>query len=138
VVSRLSKTGSRHWLTGTSAPCLSVLKPVPLGGEHVDTGPAPRASGFDGESLFWRSERLHRVVLRDYERRRAVFEVERTALETRALATATATGATDVWREHRERTNEWRARASRVVAKRRAWPFDLYWKVQSFRDGVPT
>ena len=36
-----ARGGSRHWLSGTSAPCLSVMKEVPLGRGHVDTGPLP-------------------------------------------------------------------------------------------------
>ena len=138
MVSRLARAASTHWLTGTSAPCISVLKPAPLGQGRIDFGPAPRASGFDAESLFWRSERLHRVVLRDYDRRRATFDAERASLEARALASAhtNAEGAGALWREHREAVLSWAARASAIRATRRARPFDLYWKVQSFRDGV--
>lgn len=62
----------RVWATGTSSPCLSVWKPVPL--EGTDLGPAPGSDGADPESLWWRHERLHRAVLRDYETRRASFE----------------------------------------------------------------
>lgn len=136
MVSRLARTGSAHWLTGTSAPCISVLKPVPLGAGAVDTGPAPRASGYDGESLFWRSERLHRAVLRDYDARRATFDGERIALEARLRDTASAADASDGWREHRERVQEWTRRASKVRATRGVRPFDVFWKVQSLRDGV--
>lgn len=133
MVSQLGPGGSRHFLTGTSAPCLSVLKPVPLGGALVDTGPAPRARGSDEQSLFWRSERLHRAVLRDYERRRATFEAERAELEARAR---TATDAAEIWREHRERVRDWTSRAVAAPTSRRPSAFDLYWRLQSFRDGV--
>ena len=85
---------SMQWLTGTSAPCLSVLKPVPLGRGHVDTGPMPSVNGFDGASLWWRAERLHRAVLKDYERRRAAFEEERRAMEERAETATTRTTRT--------------------------------------------
>ncbi len=83
MVSRLSRKGSMHWLTGTSSPCLSVFKPVVLGLGEVDTGPAPSPGGFDPDSLFWRHEVLHRRVLVDYERRRELFDEERLALESR-------------------------------------------------------
>lgn len=131
MVSRLVKAGSTHRFSGTSAPCLSVLKPVPLGQGQQDTGPAPRASGYDAASLWWRAERLHRAVLEDYEARRAVFEEERSALEARALAGA------DVWEEHRERVVGWtdivlRQPAPRLVPR----AFDAWWRLQSWRDGV--
>jgi dipeptidase len=136
MIARLEKGASMQWLTGTSAPCLSVLKPVPLGRGPVDTGPAPAVNGFDGTSLWWRAERLHRAVLKDYERRRAAFEEERRAMEERAETTS---DPNDVWREHRERALEWTDRAmgvrSRALSRPRA--FDAWWKLQSRRDGVP-
>ena len=131
MVSRLSKTGSTHLFSGTSAPCLSVMKPVPLGHGQVDTGPAPRGSGFDPASLWWRAERLHRAVLEDYDLRRAVFEVERAALEARAL------GGADVWQEHRERVVDWTdAAVHQPVPRRVPRAFDAWWRLQSWRDGV--
>lgn len=137
LVSRLSRSGSQHLFTGTSAPCLGVLKPVPLGGERIDTGPPPRAAGADGESLFWRHERLHRLVLRDHEARRATFEPARAALEARALGASTPRAASEVWAEHREAVLAWADEAARVRPTRRAALFDAYWRVQSLRDGLP-
>jgi dipeptidase len=138
MASRLTPSGSTHFFTGTSAPCLSVLKQVPLGGAVVDTGPAPSVAGYDGASLFWRAERLHRVVLRDYDARRATFEDERRSLEARAIAGApTADGASAIWSEHRERVVEWNARASASAPVRASRVFDAWWRIQSRRDGVP-
>ena len=147
MISRLARARSRHLFTGTSAPCLSVLKPVPLGQGVVDTGPQPDTAGFDGASLFWRAERLHRVVLRDYEARRAAFEAERAALEARAIARSQAaseageaTEATEIWREHREAVLAWTDRAARIQPARssRVSPvFGAWWRVQSRRDRVP-
>lgn len=139
MVSRLAPGASVSWLTGTSAPCLSVLKPVPLGLGSIDTGPTPRAEGSDRASLFWRSERLHRVTLRGYEARRSAFEPERAALEVRALdpaACASAASASALWAEHREVVGGWAERASRVAPGRGPRPFDLFWKAQSLRDGI--
>ncbi len=137
MVSRLARGGSTHLLSGTSAPCLSVMKSVPLGRGHVDTGPTPRQTGFDGTSLWWRAERLHRAVLRDYEARRALFENERAALETRAMTSSSAASAGEVWREHREHVLDWAGRVLRERSPRRPRAFDAWWRVQSWRDGVP-
>ena len=131
MVSHASATELRVALTGTSSPCLSVFKPVPLGAGPVDTGPAP-ALHSDRESLFWRHERLHRAVLRSYDERKATFEGERRAMERRALAS----GARDVWAEHRERVVEWLARAGGVAKKGRPSVSDAYWRIQDLRDGV--
>lgn len=122
----------RVWATGTSSPCLSVWKPVPL--EGGDLGPAPRSDGADRESLWWRHERLHRAVLRDYETRRSTFEDERAELEARAWS---ASDASAIWAEHRERVAEWRERAERVPAAHRApRAFTAWWALQSARDGL--
>jgi len=137
MVSRLAPGASRHWLTGTSAPCISVLKPVPLGGDLVDTGPAPKDGGFDDASLFWRSERLHRLALRSWEPRRETFDGERGALEAHARGVTDARRATEAWSEHRARVALWAERAARVKAPRRPRAFDLWWTLQSKRDGVP-
>lgn len=54
----------RHWVTGTSAPCLAVFKPVrvtePLAVDPA-TMPTNRA---DPAYRWWRHERLHRAALR--------------------------------------------------------------------------
>ncbi len=138
MIARLAESGSMQWLSGTSAPCLSVLKPLPLGQGQVDTGPLPGVDGYDAASLWWRGERLHRAVLKDYERRRAVFESERSALEEISdAAPSSSSSASALWREHRERVVDWTERVNRVRAPRMPRAFDAWWKIQSRRDGVP-
>lgn len=122
MVSRLAADGARHWMTGTSSPCLSVFKPAP-------TGPLPGA-GSDPESLFWRHERLHRLTLRAYDAVRASFEAERQELEARALEAADATAA---WAEHRDAAARWAGRAAALAPPPRG-PFGWYWSRQSALD----
>ncbi len=75
-----------YWLTGTSAPCLSLFKPFSFDGFRSGAasqllsalGPEPGTQD-DGDagngvaSLWWQGERLHRAVLRDYPARSAAF-----------------------------------------------------------------
>lgn len=80
-----------HWVTGTSAPCTSVFKPVRVGAS-LDRG----ASGidpvvmpgntFDPAYRWWRHERLHRLVLRDHPASLARLVAERDRLEKRWLS----------------------------------------------------
>ena len=139
MISILREGGTRHFFTGTSAPCLSVFKPVPLGRGPVDTGPAPREEGYDDASLFWRHERLHRAVLESYDRRRASFEGERVAFETNVLSESTpsAARASEIFAEHRERVHGWYEMA---VSSGRRLPSiaGAWWRRQSKRDGLPT
>jgi dipeptidase len=70
-----------HWVTATSAPCLSVFKPVVMGVGLPFHGPAP-ADRYDPGSLWWRHERLHRAALGAYPDVLEALAPERDALET--------------------------------------------------------
>jgi dipeptidase len=139
MVSRLNLKDSLHWLTGTSSPCLSVYKPVRLGGELLASGPQA-GEGFDHKSLFWRHERLHRTVLGDYFERKAVFEDERCKMQERFKAESDLPSASmqHCWDEHREVIPQWTARvACESKPMGAARPFDRYWQRQSTLDTLP-
>jgi len=71
----------RHWVTGTSAPCTALFKPVRVE-DALDLGPLPTDRA-DAGSLWWRHERLQRRVMRDPVRLRPLFTAERDSLEAR-------------------------------------------------------
>jgi secernin len=88
MVAHLDPSGPVLWVTGTSAPCTSVFKPVYLGGAGLpDLGPEPSGT-FDPDSLWWAHERLHRAVIRDYPTRLPLYRKERDALEADFLEKA--------------------------------------------------
>jgi len=117
MTSDLTPGATTHWVTGTAAPCLSLFKPVVVGMAPPDTGPAP-SDRYDGESLWWRHERLHRAALDDFPAAMALIAGERDALEAafRArmdaawaggeMAVAAAIGA--CWREAEAAEARWR------------------------------
>src|SRR5207237_125244 len=79
-VSDLRETGAVHWVTGTSAPCTSVFKPV-----FIDAGLPPQGARpgdrHDPATLWWRHEALHRTMVQgDYAGAMAWFRPERDAL----------------------------------------------------------
>ncbi len=82
-VSDLRPGNSRHWATGTAAPCVGLFKPVSVD-QPVDLGPAP-ANRADGRSLWWRHEALQRRVLANPERLAPLFVGERDEIEARWL-----------------------------------------------------
>lgn len=62
-ISILRPEESKHWVTGTSAPCLSLFRPVSV--EKPRNTGAPE--GFpDEHSLWWRFEQLHRQLMKDW------------------------------------------------------------------------
>lgn len=80
MVSELGEGGAVHWVTGTSAPCLSLFKPVLFETGLPDQGPRPTGA-WDDKSLWWRRERLHRAALADFAQAHAAIAPERDALE---------------------------------------------------------
>jgi secernin len=80
MVSELDGAASIHWVTGTSAPCLSIFKPVSFKTGLPPQGVTP-SDQYDGESLWWTHERLHRAALDDFAAALAVIAPERDRLE---------------------------------------------------------
>jgi dipeptidase len=80
MVSELRPGHAVHWVTATSAPCTGLFKPV-----LFETGLPPQDLApndwFDDQALWWRHERLHRAMLRDFNACLAAIEDERDALE---------------------------------------------------------
>jgi dipeptidase len=88
MVAHLTADKPTCWLTGTSATCTGVFKPVYLNGGGLPyLGPKPSGS-YDPESLWWKHEGLHRAVIRDYPTRMLLYEKERDALEAAFLTEA--------------------------------------------------
>jgi dipeptidase len=122
-VSELRSTGSQHWVTGTAAPCTGLFKPVQVG-SHIDAGPFPLAE--PDESLWWRHERFHRIVMRNPLEIMPPFAAERDALETQwVLAPPDAQLA---WDEANGLLERWtRAVQDRLVRDSRPLYVRRYW-----------
>lgn len=116
VASMVSEVGADravHWVTATSAPCTSLFKPVLFEAGAPPVGPAP-SDTYDGESLWWRHERLHRALLADHAGGMALIAAERDALEARFQARIDAvddlkTAVADCWRQAGQAEARWAA-----------------------------
>ncbi|MGA0602016.1 hypothetical protein ACO2Q3_15020 [Caulobacter sp. KR2-114] len=124
-----------HWVTGTSAPCLSLFKPFVFGAALPAHGPPP-SDRYDGETLWWRHEQLHRAAYADFAACLAELAPERDRLEAAFAARmdeALAKGgravqtAVDVcWAEAEAAETRWRAAAQHATGKAPA-PFARSW-----------
>lgn len=85
LVSVLADGVQTHWVTGTSAPCTSVFKPVFCPGTWVPTK-YPIGKVYDPNSLWWLHEELHRLVLLEYPKRMPAYAKEREDMEAKFLA----------------------------------------------------
>ena len=130
-VGDLRASGCRHWVTGTSAPCTGLFKPVHVD-IPVDTGPAPDDHD-DGKSLWWRHERLNRHALADPELALPLFTPERDAVERGWLANPPASqSAFDVGDALLE---DWTNAVDAAVERdRRPWYVRRYWAARSARS----
>lgn len=112
MVAHLRAQNSTVWVTGTSAPCLSV--PIPMWLDSgIDLGPAPGRT-YNPRSWWWRHEDLHRATLRDYPTRRAIYAAQMAELEARFAA-----GAADVADADRADRAEFTAQCVREVEQAR-------------------
>lgn len=80
LVSELTSRSTIHWVTGTSAPCTSVFKPIWCEGGVPELGPTPKGI-FTPGSLWWEHEKLHRSILKDYATRMTKYQPERDAMQ---------------------------------------------------------
>lgn len=71
-----------HWVTGTAAPCTSIFKPLLLAAGLPEHGSIPGRT-YDRNALWWRHERIHRAVLRDFVDRLDMIREERDSIEKR-------------------------------------------------------
>ena len=83
LVSDLRDAGAVHWLTGSSASCTAIFKPMFMDCALPAHGAIP-GDRADAGTLWWRHEALHRGLLHgDYARFMAAIGPERDALEAR-------------------------------------------------------
>jgi secernin len=80
MVSELVNGRTVHWVTASSAPCLSLFKPVLFATGLPDQGPPPTDIA-DPSSRWWRHEGLHRAAQAQYPEALAAFAETRDALE---------------------------------------------------------
>jgi dipeptidase len=79
------RKGKSHsiWLSGTAHPCLSVYLPYYFGTHTLDKIIVP--SDKPDQSLWWKAEKLHRWILKDYQKRKALIQNERNDLQTKII-----------------------------------------------------
>ena len=103
------------WATATSSPCTSLFKPVRV----LEPGPVgpSMTNRDDGVSRWWRHEKLHRAVMRDYVARLESYRDFRDECEARWVETPPTT--VDAFAEADRLEDEWRERLPIAVGDRR-------------------
>ena len=84
MVSKLHREGNIHWMTGTSAPCLSIYKPLWLDSSVPDSF-IPSEGFYQEGTTFWKHEVFHRQVLKDYAHRVGLIKEEQDNLQQKFI-----------------------------------------------------
>jgi secernin len=146
LISELRGRDSVHWVTATSAPCLSIFKPVFVGIPVPPHGPRP-TDEYDPSSLWWRHERLHRAaVLGEFTGLIDAIREDRDALECRfrsRVADVLRVGSpadrqrvvAECWAEAFDMEERWQSRGS-ATAITACSPYEAAWEAMNRRAGI--
>jgi secernin len=132
-VSDLRGRQATHWVTGTSAPCTGLFKPVRVE-EILKLEPHPTDAA-DDQSLWWRHERLHRAVMRNPAELCPLFVPQRDEVEAAWLKAPP--GGREAFAEGDELLRQWTAAvvARKVREVRPVW-VRRYWAKRSRWAGL--
>lgn len=136
MISQLWEGEAMHWVTGTSAPCTGIFKPVWMDSGLPDLGPEPTGQ-YNPSTLFWRHEELHRAVLENYQQRLGVYARMRDNMEgefvSRAeqlrAATAQERGkfTQNCFEKADAATSDWYLQVVNIPKAKLPWHYKLAW-----------
>jgi dipeptidase len=124
LIARLDPRQPTIWATGTSAPCLSVFKPVPMRPDLFPLHPVEDRR-YEAKRLWWAHERLHRACLQDFAKRPAAFADERDRFQRECLAPDAE--PMHAWKTHRDLVDRWYEAALDVRRAAIPRPGAAYW-----------
>lgn len=136
------------WVTGTSAPCTGIFKPVWMEGNVLPDIPNLKmvpGKTFDPNNLWWRHELLHREVLRDFHPRLNSYAEDRDELEARFLSQAASYDKNSramltqtCFSEASAAGDRWLKQAKGVPIQRKPnFIYRWFWNKQNREAGIP-
>ena len=81
LVSHIKKDIQVHWVTGSTAPCISSFKPIFLPQPGLKKNLKLSDALFDADAYWWMNEKFQRLVSLDYQKRLKMFKQERDEFE---------------------------------------------------------
>lgn len=138
MVAHLSGNGHTAWVTGTSAPCTGLFKPISMAESSLPVESIPGAK-YDVNSLWWRHEKLHRFILQDYPVRINLIKEEQKKFEETLInnfPTSTSAEKKDITLKSFENadalTTKWLTKLKATsLTSNRTWLYRRYWKKQN-------
>jgi dipeptidase len=84
-VAELSAEKYTYWATGTSAPCLSLFKPICFDERVLPNFGTDDYGKYNSDSYWWNHEKLHREVLKDYDHRSKLLKTDQKDFELKYI-----------------------------------------------------
>lgn len=148
LVAHLKPSEITIWVTGTSAPCTGIFKPVWFKGNVLPDIPTMKmvpGKTFDPNTLWWRHELLHREVLNDFQPRLNSFAEDRERLEAQFFSKAAssdknsrATLMQACFLEANSAEDQWLKRVKEIPIQRKPnLIFRWFWNKQNREAGIP-
>lgn len=137
MITQIRDENVTHWLTGTSAPCTSVFKPVWMDSGLPDMGSQPTGE-FNADTMFWKHEVLHRTIIQNYPERMAIVQVDRDSLEQKFMEGAASVQSAGIQERYEftqqcftdadSATDKWIKQVEKCDAKILPWHYRSAWK----------
>ncbi|RUA08924.1 MAG: peptidase U34 [Flavobacteriia bacterium] len=129
--------------TATSAPCLSVFKPIDINsGTFSDSG-KPKEK-YKKDFLWWKHEVLHREILKDYKNRKSVIQKELEVFQTEIIEQFQKNRDNDpdlthkIFQKNYDLLEEWIDKVRSVPVKDKPnFIYRNYWKKMNKKAGIP-
>jgi len=145
LVASLKKNESAYWATGTSAPCISVFKPIRFERDVLpDIGATPKGK-YTHNSLWWEHEKLHRAILMDFQKRHKLLNNRRNELEADLYKRSLDTASNDfinlsksAFKKSVEFEDDMLIELNNLpIEKKPKTNYGRYWKVQNEKAELP-
>ena len=148
LVCRLSESGDLHLATGTSAPCLSLFKPIWMEADLPENSALKPQGQYDAQTIWWQHELLHREVLKDFENRSAAVRAEQDQFERQWIEAALKNSKNSArekmqitdqaFREAGELTQDWYEKVKRQpIARKNVFYYTSEWQTLNRKAHIP-
>ena len=139
LIADLKPDNQTYWATGTAAPCTAIFKPIWFGGKVLPEDVLTPEETYNGKTLWWQHEKLHRKILLNMPAGLKCYEDERDELEKIWLEKTNQISALqhgemtqDAFRLARIKTGEWMERVqSTLETKHQSRLYRRYWRGQN-------
>jgi dipeptidase len=124
------------WLTGSSAPCLSVFKPFYFDSSFLNEENFCKPSPFYDESYWWKWEKWHRLALEKYGNWASDFTEERDDFEKHLIASSKEQNSkTELYllseyaiKSSLQFIEKWVNKIKETNSSKKSWLYNFFWK----------